>query len=937
MGSITFPDWLNLDLLAVLGATVAASIALVGLVGLRKLPIRVKIGAILIRCAILVCAILMLSATTYSTTALGPGGVVILDESTPSAVASAARDRAKTHSARLLEVSSEGVTEDGIRIAETVNEALMRLAATSGTGTEHPPVFIDAWLKAEDVNLALPMLTAIGAPHAVRALYPASAGDSPGRSPVPKTDDMVMPSVQLHGAPVVLAREPGKFGVTIRGLPSGSTVLVSLDGKPLELEQVGADEYETKPTTLEPGAHELHAKAMLGGEPVAEFQRSVAAVEGEEVLVLSRRRATVDAIHALLPGFKVVGLDPDGTVEPEYMSRARAVLLPLEEHPEPTDGLMAMLTTYAEAGGMLLVTGMTEARARVAPVGGRVASLLPVRLLPPPELPPAPPPEDQPEEKPAETPKPVPSPPNVKTEKGEAEVAKVSVAFVIDHSTSMSEGGRWSHAVAAVRSALENIQSYDRIGVLLFADAPKWAIGGGMVDVGPAMAATIREYLADPANGPQAAATTDIYAAVDAALVAMSGETSAARLIVVISDGDEGPARRVDEDHLALAARAMAQSTMIATIRVGTVGPADWIRRADRVMTALATRENLRASVSDDEGAVKIPSLSLAYVQLAYRRHSEIEAERKKQREDQEAEERRKAEEELRRREEEERRRLEALTEEERRREQERIQKQNEERRRKEEEEAKRLLPGGFRQGILPVTSTVTAMDALRWPLDLPPIGEGLLAADSLPGAVMLAVTQSDNRPSPAIAAIQRGFGSVLWFRAPLDATNAGSWLSNSSHAGGLLDPMIRRYGRPRLSELSPLSLFETHAGRAVAQVSGGRLDVEFVAVTHGGREISLTAEHKGEQLTAVVPPVARLVELRAKDGSVLARASAVRVAIRQEQATPSAAMPVTKASEVTYVRPETLTRHHPDRWWTMLLLVLALGLLPIERWLRRT
>jgi len=939
MMTFAFPEWLNTDLLAVAGVTVAASVALVGLVGLRKIPRRARVLAVGIRIVVLLCAVGMLVQVGFSTEVTGARGVVIIDETTPEAVANSSRERAATVSARVLNVTANGVHERGVRVAPTVGEALLGIASRVGTGVEERPLFVDAWLKAEDVARIVPVLGSLGMPHSVKALYP-----EPGRvveEERPKERETpTVPSVRLSGAPVVLAHEPSTFGLTLRALPTGVTVLLELDGKPLGFAAVGLDEFESATVALEPGEHRLEAMATHQGQVIAECVRTVFAVAGEEIVVLSRRRALVDAWHALMPRFRVVGLDPAGAVEAEYLAKARAVVLPLDEVPVPSKALVARLEAYVADGGMVFASGLTEESARKSMVDGEVLGMLPVRLIAPPPMPPpvAPPkPDEPPKDPPKEQPK--PTPPTVKQETGEAEVAKVSVVFVIDHSTSMSTGGRWAHAVAAVKSALENIQSYDRIGVILFGDEAEWAIGGGIVDVEPGMSASIREHLDNPANGPKAASTTDIYAAVDKALGALATETSSVRLVVVISDGDEGPKRVVDTDHLALASKAMGQQTMIATIRVGTEGPVDFMRRADKVMAALATREDLKAAVSDAEGAIKIPSLSLVFVQLAYKRHGEIAAEKQREKDERDADARKKAEKEARSKAEEERARIAALKEEERKREEERIAREEEERRRREEaaaNETKRMLAGGFRQGVVELTASERALQMLGWPAELPPIGESLLAGELLADAVLLAQTASEEKRGVGLAATRRGLGHVIWFRAPMNAQHAGSWLSNSDHSGGLLDGLVRRFGRPRLGELSSLSEFEVDAGRATAVVSGGSEGLGFVAVTYEGREVPLATERTGERLLAVVPPMTRLVELREADGAVLARSSAIRVVVRQESASPSAFVPVTASGNVEYVQAERLTRKHRDRAWMLGLLTLALVLMPVERWLRR-
>lgn len=119
---------------------------------------------------------------------------------------------------------------------------------------------------------------------------------------------------------------------------------------------------------------------------------------------------------------------------------------------------------------------------------------------------------------------------------GEKEVPALSMAMVIDHSGSMSDGnGAITYldlAKQAAATALQNLRAIDKIGVIAFDDAYQWAVK--LTEA--ADTKTIEDQIYNIALG----GGTSIYPAVEAAEQALEKSDTKLKHIILLSDGQDG-------------------------------------------------------------------------------------------------------------------------------------------------------------------------------------------------------------------------------------------------------------------------------------------------------------------------------------------------------------------------------------------------------------
>lgn len=113
--------------------------------------------------------------------------------------------------------------------------------------------------------------------------------------------------------------------------------------------------------------------------------------------------------------------------------------------------------------------------------------------------------------------------------KSEVRIPSVAVTIVIDKSGSMSSAGKLAIAKDAAFSAIEVLNPLDQVGVLAFSDRPEWAVEPR--EVGSRRAIVERLRLVESGGG------TDLYAALEEAHRAMTGQSARVKHLIVLSDG----------------------------------------------------------------------------------------------------------------------------------------------------------------------------------------------------------------------------------------------------------------------------------------------------------------------------------------------------------------------------------------------------------------
>lgn len=143
---------------------------------------------------------------------------------------------------------------------------------------------------------------------------------------------------------------------------------------------------------------------------------------------------------------------------------------------------------------------------------------------------------------------------------GEKEVPPLSMAMVIDHSGSMSEGNGvityLDLAKQAAVSALKHLRSIDKIGVVAFDDAYQWVVKLTQVEN--------TEDITEQIYGIAEGGGTSIYPAVDAAQKALEGADTQLKHIILLSDGQDGFGEYDD-----LLGRLKENGITLSTVAVG--------------------------------------------------------------------------------------------------------------------------------------------------------------------------------------------------------------------------------------------------------------------------------------------------------------------------------------------------------------------------------
>lgn len=394
-------------------------------------------------------------------------------------------------------------------------------------------------------------------------------------------------------------------------------------GEPLILKRPteGAIQVDGKPVAFDRDEHPLYFDS--GVHVVEQLDDHGNVVHGSVVVVGDKPTlyTTLSDTGDVFADWNVVDFDVGKLADAETQS---CVMIPLATLNELSTEGVSVLGRFVARGGGLMITGEGADRVRPEFLANETRNLLPARLLrdnSPPEI------ED---------------PPLVE-EPGKAEIAKVSICFVLDRSYSMDQmvgktlKSRWHIAVKGVSESLKKLSVDSRAAIMSFTLKPNW-VAKPRVFL-PFDTRRVTQELNDLRPDDEVAErgyNTDIYRAMKEAIDVMKDEPSSVKMIVMMTDGADRPANSRDgKKHSDLAATARANGINIVTVGIGDsfTGGDPGARAARKVITDLATKPGFRYIPGDTSEAEKAHVIFVNSVETAFKAYDD---KKKKEQEDRE-------------------------------------------------------------------------------------------------------------------------------------------------------------------------------------------------------------------------------------------------------------------------------------------------------------
>lgn len=430
----------------------------------------------------------------------------------------------------------------------------------------------------------------------------------------------------------------------------GGVVRLSLDGTEVEL--TDGKFHAGYPKS---GLHVLAARLEIDGQIVQKIGAVVEVGEPTAVLAIGLTQKQIVRMRELLPNSHIRLVEADAFSSADLRNGnepAAVAVCSIKAGAELTAKQADALQMFVARGGGLFVTGDGAKQVVVKYISDDFKELLPVIL----QAEKQDPPED----------------PKVKETPGIEEIAKVSLLFVVDRSTSMtaitSTGAtRWAVAVKSIEGSLSHVSGKGddrldesiatRVGIMAFTLKQNWLTADGEGENKKAILQTflfesdrkriINKLKAlhtedDAEDYTDAGFNTDIYAAMDDAIKVMSDEPSSVRMIVMLTDGGDNPENVVKgKVHRVLRERAIANEINIVTVGIGAAFKADNpdSRAANRVLTELATKgEFVHLTDGETTPAIFVDAVSTAFKAYDKKKEEEENARKEKRDKDNEPE-----------------------------------------------------------------------------------------------------------------------------------------------------------------------------------------------------------------------------------------------------------------------------------------------------------
>ncbi len=373
---------------------------------------------------------------------------------------------------------------------------------------------------------------------------------------------------------------------------------------------------------LAPGRHVISVE-LLGpnGEVLQRVGHVLRVGAPPRLLAVGVDSAAFAQLAVLAPSFTRRAVEPR-ELTTALLRETEVVVMPVSAGVRITAAQSIELAQFVANGGGLYVTGDGAAQTNQAYLDNQFRQLLPVRML------------NQKQEPPPDNP--------IKEEKGQSDVAAVSMVFVVDRSNSMNatiKGGvtRWQVAVESIKQALTKLDPWDRAGVLSFTLAQNWQFKPKVI--APFDRELIAKRLLALKTDDQydkSGYNTDIYKATQEAINVIEQERSAVKVVVVLTDGgdrdnDDGSVR----DHHKLAELAMSKGINIYALGIGSefTGADHYSQAAKKVVRSLATKEEFSYIAPDDDAAATAQVVFVRAVEFAYKAYDDKMKEREREKE----------------------------------------------------------------------------------------------------------------------------------------------------------------------------------------------------------------------------------------------------------------------------------------------------------------
>lgn len=611
---------------------------------------------------------------------------------------------------RLL-LDADAPRADARDFAEPVSTFINRVRNV--VAGETPPERVEVWGEREHATRARDALLALG--------MPTTAHWPPSRREL---------SPRIHGIDAPAMLQPGEAAtVTVDASLGNTRLTVFLDGH-----ELAHEEGKVELRAAAPGRHVL--EAVLTEASGTELQRAghvVRVSDQPRVLLLGLSDEQASRAVLLAPGWQHERVpvenfrsevldDPESPVSVVLASVQSLFGLGMSQAYE--------LSVWIARGGGLFATG--DGAKFVAPeyMPMHIRRVLPVTLLK----------EGRP---------PAPEDPPVEEIEGKAEIAKVSIIFVLDRSTSMNQRAsrrdssplRWDVAVRGVAESMAFVAGGEgraseslntRVGVLAFTLDRNWiARPQAMLPFDRSHVRRRLEALGSDGKYDDFGFNTDIYAAMEDALGVMKEEPSSVKVIVLLSDGADRPAvAAAGKRHSTLREQAIAADINIVTVGIGDEfdGSSPNSGAARSVVNELATKPEFANIPGSSAEAERAHVIFVNTVELAFRSYDE--------RKQQEEEERR--------------RRLEEQPD--------------------DEPENVDILPGEFALRLMPAGVNLFGESALPDPA---PRAAWYARSQAKPGSAVALALEAEDSP-PALAFNAYGLGRTAFWSVGSDAESAG-------------------------------------------------------------------------------------------------------------------------------------------------------------------